>query len=556
MATFTHKEQCPTCGSHDNLARYDDGSATCFGAGCSHYEHAPKGGYSPDANRSQKRMSNQNNAPVEGTVRALKSRKLTEESCRKWKYEAGTYKGQPCQIANYYAKNKLVSQKIKFMELKTDGKDKGKLVKTFRMLKYDEHTPLYGQWLWSGGKRLVITEGELDAITVSQMQGHKWPVVSLSDGAGSAVKNIKENIEFVEKFDEVVLMFDMDEAGQANIDDVVGIISAGKVKVAKLPFKDANECLKNGQGAAIVQAIWQAEGQRPDDIITLDDEAIFQQVLVPPKMGLPWPYPQLTKLVYGRRKGVYVFGAGTGIGKTDIITEIIEQTVNELNLKAGVFYFEQPYVETFQRLAGKFKNKTFHIPDTGHTPEELKEALTELRDNKNLFLFNSKGNADWDLVESKIRYLFHHEGIEHFFIDHLTALADTTREKESLEELMKCAALLAVELGLYLYIVSHLSTPKGDSHEEGGRVSSSHFKGSRAIGFWAHYMFGLERNKQAEDPEERRIMTFRIVKDRFTGRADGETFLLKFDLPKGRNLPYERPAEDMGPDTGDDDCPF
>jgi twinkle protein len=50
-----------------------------------------------------------------------------------------------------------------------------------------------------------------------------------------------------------------------------------------------------------------------------------------------------------------------------------------------------------------------------------------------------------------------------------------------------------------LTFVSHLATPEGKPHEEGGRVMIRHFKGSRAIGFWCHFMFGLERNQQDQD---------------------------------------------------------
>ena len=35
-STFLFKEPCPACGSRDNLARYSDGHAFCFG--CEHYE--------------------------------------------------------------------------------------------------------------------------------------------------------------------------------------------------------------------------------------------------------------------------------------------------------------------------------------------------------------------------------------------------------------------------------------------------------------------------------------------------------------------------------------
>lgn len=43
--SFQHHESCPRCGSKDNLARYADGSAWCFG--CHYHEratHAPRAG--------------------------------------------------------------------------------------------------------------------------------------------------------------------------------------------------------------------------------------------------------------------------------------------------------------------------------------------------------------------------------------------------------------------------------------------------------------------------------------------------------------------------------
>ena len=38
MGKFVGHEPCPECGSKDNLARYEDGSAWCFG--CGYYEHS------------------------------------------------------------------------------------------------------------------------------------------------------------------------------------------------------------------------------------------------------------------------------------------------------------------------------------------------------------------------------------------------------------------------------------------------------------------------------------------------------------------------------------
>jgi twinkle protein len=75
-------------------------------------------------------------------------------------------------------------------------------------------------------------------------------------------------------------------------------------------------------------------------------------------------------------------------------------------------------------------------------------------------------------------------------------------------------AQLAKALNVIIHFVSHLATPDGKPHEEGGRVMIRHFKGSRAIGFWSHFMFGLERDTQAEDDAVKTITTFRVLKDR------------------------------------------
>jgi twinkle protein len=60
-----------------------------------------------------------------------------------------------------------------------------------------------------------------------------------------------------------------------------------------------------------------------------------------------------------------------------------------------------------------------------------------------------------------------------------------------------------------------------------------HFTGSRSIARWSHYMFGLERNKQEEDLVKRQTTTFRVLKDRFTGRATGMKFGLLYNQKNG-----------------------
>ena len=245
-----------------------------------------------------------------GKYKPLLSRGITEDTCKKYGYFIGKHKGQTVQVAPYRnADGLVIAQKVRTPD------------KTFYTTGEFNEAVLFGQHLWqAGGKKLVITEGEIDCLSVSQAQGNKWPTVSIPNGAQGAVNAIKKNLEWVASFDEVVLMFDMDEPGQEAALKVAEILPPGKAKIATLPEKDANELLKQGKSAEIVAAMWGARAYRPDGLVSIDD--ILDDVEKPIEMGLPWWIEELTKLTYGRRLGeVYGLGAGTGVGKTDFLTQ-------------------------------------------------------------------------------------------------------------------------------------------------------------------------------------------------------------------------------------------
>lgn len=472
---------------------------------------------------------------LQGTIQALAKRNITEDTCRKFGYSVGRHHGGPVQIADYRNKDgEVVAQKIR-----TPDKD-------FSTLGDFSEVALFGSHLWNGGKKIVVTEGEIDCLTVSQLQNNKWPVVSVPNGAKAAKKAIARNLDYLSKFDEVVFMFDMDDPGIAAAKECAALIPVGKAKIATLSMKDPNELLLAGKGDEVVSAMWNAKSYRPDGLLSFDD--VIERIRKPVEWGLPWWDDRLTQLTYGRRyKEVYTIGAGTGIGKTDWLTQQIAFDM-DLNAQVGLIFLETPVDELGKRIAGKKMGCLFHIPDAGWTPEQLNEGSEWLRGKGSLY--DSFGQTDWDVVSGHMRYMATALGIRIFYLDHLTALADTTDEKGSLEEIMKQLAGLAHELDVMVILVSHLSTPEGKPHEEGGRVTIRHFKGSRSIGFWSNFMFGLERNGQAENVAERHITTFRILKDRNTGRATGETLLLTYDRDTGHLIPCEAPSESPFPPLG------
>jgi twinkle protein len=528
---FLFHEPCPKCGSRDNAGRYSDGHLYCFG--CQHYENG-------DGPVSNTRQSQSRDLIQEVSIRELPRRALTIETSDRYCYGIAELGGEPVHVATYRDRNGVaVMQKCR-------DKDK-----KFWVLGDTKWQGLFGMHLCrDGGRKIIITEGELDALSVSQAMGNKWPVVSLPHGAAAAKKAIAANLDWLLTYEEVSLCFDQDDAGRKAVEEVAALLPAGKCSVITLPLKDASDMLMADRTEELIRCLWDAKKYRPDGIVSAADVA--HDALQPPRTDLSWCLPQLNAATYGRRYGELVgLGAGTGVGKTTFLTQQIAHDLTTGHAVA-VFAFEQVPSETVKRVAGQIHGKRFHAPDGSWTTAELQAAIENLAD-KPFYLYDHFGSCDWSVIRTRIRYLAHAHGVRIFYLDHLTALAATVDdERKGLDVIMAELGGLVKELDCWLLFVSHLATPDGTPHEEGGRVTIRHFKGSRNIGSWSHFMFALERNQQSDDPTERNQTVFRVLKDRYLGDSTGLTIPLTYDKETG--LMVEAPiavireatAKDMG----------
>ena len=477
---------------------------------------------------------------LKGETRRLRSRKITQETATKFGYvHALDSKKNVVQVAPYYDESgRLVAQKVR-----TQDKD-------FYIVGDIKQALPFGAKLWpKTGRKIVVTEGEIDAMSMSQAQGNAYPVVSIASGAGPQLKKyMAHHRDYFRGFDEVVLMFDQDEVGQRAAQVAAAVLGYDKAKIATLPLKDANDMLVAGRTKELVDAVWRAEPYAPEGIVDL--ATLKQEIKERPKEGLSWCFKSLTDLTYGKRPGeLYAVGAGTGIGKTDFMTQDMRHMVEVHGEKIGVFALEQNPKETGLRLVGKFAERPLHIPDSW-SDELFDETWDRWIKSGQIFLYNSFGVNTWASVRDRIKFLAHAHDVKHFYLDHLTAIAASvdTDERKALDNIMAELGSLVKELDCTVVFVSHLATPEGKPHEEGGRVAIRHFRGSRAIGFWSHYMFGLERDQQHEDERVRKTTTFRVLKDRHTGRATGEVFHLGYDQETGMLFETEAPeaASDYG----------
>jgi twinkle protein len=403
---FVAHEPCPKCSSSDGLARYEDNSAHCFVC-----HHNIKGDGSPV--ETEEDTSTKDWTPVEGDYRELTDRELKEETCRLWKYQTTLDgpNGKPAHIMNIYDGSKLIAQKFRTKDSKGswigDAKD----------------PPFYGQWLWGKGKHLVITEGEIDAMSVSQAMDLKWPVVSLPNGTGSVRKVIKRSYEWLSNFENIVLMFDMDEPGRKAVEDAVELLPPGRVKVATLPEKDANETLLLHGAGRLVKAFWDAAPYRPDGIIAGEDITL-EELMTEATAGYPLPYPKAQEMLLGLRKAeLTLLTAGSGIGKSTLAREWGYDLHTNQGLRIGNVFLEEGQVKTAQGYValhagvplGRLRHNKAII-----TPEQWNDAYDNVIKSGRLFFYRHFGSLESDRLLSKLRYLAQVEKVDFIILDHIS----------------------------------------------------------------------------------------------------------------------------------------
>lgn len=520
---FIGHEACPQCGSRDNLARYADGHAHCFSEGCDYHEPPTK----ERARGKAKRKSKSASSFLDGEPKALNRRRITEATCAKWGYLVGTARDKsgaehPVQIACYRRDGEVVGQKVRFPD------------KDFLFLGDIEKSGFYGQHLWPvGGRMLVVTEGEIDALTVSQLQNHKWPVVSIPNGTKGAAKVFRREIQWLEKFESVVLMFDMDDPGQKAAKECAQILAPGKAKIAHLPMKDPNEMLVADRGPEVIQAMWNAKEYRPDGIIegktTWD---IYRNKRDVP--SVPYPWGSVNEKTHGMRLGeIVTFTAGSGIGKSTICREIAHYLVRR-GERVGYIALEESVGKTTEALMSIECDTPLHLVKDRFTDTELFDIWSRVFDNDRIYLYDHWGSLDIENLLVRLKYLAKGCQCNWLFLDHVSIVVSGIEdgdERRLIDNLMTRLRSFVEETRVGLFLVSHLKRPEGRGHEEGGRVTLGQLRGSGAIAQLSDIAIGLERNQQ--DEAEDNTSHIRVLKNRFSGET-GLSGCLEYNPATGR----------------------
>lgn len=397
---------------------------------------------------------------------------------------------------------------------------------------------LFGQQLYpKGGKYVTLTEGEYDALAAFQMMGSKYPVVSIRNGAGSALKDCKTNYEWLDSFETIVICFDADEQGLKAADEV-GQLFGGKAKIVKhvKGYKDACEYLADNKGALFSDVFWRAEKYVPAGII--NGASLWDEVNTPiEEAEVVYPFKGINALTYGIRPAELVtVAAGSGLGKSQFVREVVLAVLQQSTHNIGLLCLEEGRRNTGLSFMSLAANKQLHKPTTKSTEEERKAVFDLTLGTGRLYLFDHFGSADIDEIVSNVRYMAKGLDCRYIFLDHVSIVVSAQSnldERKALDEIMTKLRMLVQETGISLFVVSHLRRPENKGHEEGASTSLSQLRGSASIAQLSDIVLGLERDGQADDMITRNTTTVRVLKNRFSGET-GRCADLLYDKDTGR----------------------
>ena len=216
---------CPSCGGSDPVAVNEDNSAWCFSCDTrfpDYYKAIEGADVAPKTSDIQTYRNNSMN-DIEGSFAALDDRGISVDTAKK--YGVKSVKNQSSNVIMrhyypYYVANEITGYKVREPN------------KMFSWRGNPQGSGLFGEQLFqSGGKYITITEGECDAMSAYELLGSKWPVVSIKNGASGAVRDLKNSLEFIESFDNVIINFDNDKQGRDAAIKVARLLSPAKAKI-------------------------------------------------------------------------------------------------------------------------------------------------------------------------------------------------------------------------------------------------------------------------------------------------------------------------------------
>lgn len=351
-------------------------------------------------------------------------------------------------------------------------------------------------------KYVTITEGELDALSLSQILGAKSPVVSVQS-AGVARRDCLVDWDWLNAFERIYLAFDGDEPGQRAAREVAALFEYDKVYHVRFDKrKDANEYLQAGEDEELSRIWWNSRRFSPEGVESTISK--FKELLVEsPKRGASYPFPTLDAMTFGLKPEmgeVLLLKALEGVGKTKILHTAIHNWLRETSdeFGVGVIHLEEGKGQFLRGLVGVELEVPLVLPETYVPQDQIDAAVDRLvRKDDRLHILDYPGSDDPDVLLDTIRFLVVARACRIVVVDTLSMVFSGGSEKDerlSIDRFITKFVKMAGELKFAGVVTAHINTlglTRGSTYPDKA----------------CHTVVEAHRNVKGIDPTDGRIMT-------------------------------------------------
>lgn len=306
-------------------------------------------------------------------------------------------------------------------------------------------------------RQLVITEGEIDALSVAS---RGFAAVSVPFGAGNH-QWIENDWERLERFDDIVIWFDTDEPGQAGAVEVANRIGLDRCRIAKaLTGKDANEMLQAGD-LRFDEVISNAESVAHPTIRRVTDfrDKVWEELnpddRKPVGFDLGWESSSWLRF---RPSELIIVNGYNGHGKSELAGQLMLEAAAS-GKRVCVASMEMPAARVLSRLtrqAGASESLTRPYFD----------AVTQWLDDW-MLIFDRIGSTDIDLLLESFDYARKRYGAEVFLIDSLMTLGVATDDYQGQKALVQRLMEWKLDTGATVFLVTHARKQTGEDQRPG-----------------------------------------------------------------------------------------
>ena len=341
-------------------------------------------------------------------------------------------------------------------------------------------------------RAVVITEGEIDAMSISQVGIYALSVPM--GGGGKGKQNwIETEWQNLERFDTIFLAMDNDEQGELAAREILERLGRHRCRLVKWPegIKDANQALQQGWGVKeFSNVIMSARSIDPDELKNASEfrEPVLLEFFppsgVPEGMQTPWLKTK-DKLLF-RPAEASIWTGINGHGKSELLGQIIVDGIRQ-GERACIASMEMPARRTLYRMvrqASALERPSESFINT--TIDWLAESL---------WLFDVVGTAKTERLIDVFTYARHRYNVTQFVVDSLAkcgmAEDDYNAQKLFVERLVD----FAHEHNAHVHLVAHARKSR-DEFEPPGKMD---VRGTAAITDMVDNVFTVWRNKRKED---------------------------------------------------------